>query len=241
MPSTDRLGLVGKVALVTGGSRGIGRATAAALLASGAKVAITGRTADSLDEAKEVLAGGDRLLTVQADVADEGDVTRLVAAVVQRFGGLDILVNNAAVGRLANVEALSTADWRAMIDTNLTGVFLCCRAAIPHLQVAGGWIINISSLAAQNPFVGGACYSATKAGLDAFTHSLMQEVRHQGIRVAVVAPGSVNTGFINRGGDAASTWKLAPEDVGQAIVDLLAHPSRSLPSRIDLRPSRPPK
>ena len=175
-------------------------------------------------------------------MSKEDDVSRLVSDVVGRFGGLDILINNAAVGRLANVEAMSTSDWRTMLDTNLTGVFYCCRAAIPHLQTRGaGWIINISSLASQNPFAGGACYSATKAGLDAYSHALMQEVRQQNIRVAVVAPGSVNTGFINRGSEGDASWKLAPDDVAQVIVDLVSHPARSLPSRVELRPSRPAK
>jgi NAD(P)-dependent dehydrogenase (short-subunit alcohol dehydrogenase family) len=242
MATNDSTLFAGKIALVTGGSRGIGRATAAALLARGAKVAITARTPASLDEARAALGGGEHLLAVQADVSKEDDVVRLVGDVVRRFGGLDILVNNAAVGRLANVEAMSTDDWRAMIETNLTGVFYCCRAAIPHLQSRGaGWIINISSLASQNPFAGGACYSATKAGLDAYSHALMQEVRQQNIRVAVVAPGSVNTGFINRGSEGEASWKLAAEDVAQVVVDLLAHPPRSLPSRVELRPSRPAK
>jgi NAD(P)-dependent dehydrogenase (short-subunit alcohol dehydrogenase family) len=242
MATNDSTLFAGKIALVTGGSRGIGRATAAALLARGAKVAITARTPASLDEARAALGSGEQLLAVQADVSKEDDVVRLVGDVVRRFAGLDILVNNAAVGRLANVEAMSTDDWRAMIETNLTGVFYCCRAAIPHLQSRGaGWIINISSLASQNPFAGGACYSATKAGLDAYSHALMQEVRQQNIRVAVVAPGSVNTGFINRGSEGEASWKLAAEDVAQVVVDLLAHPPRSLPSRVELRPSRPAK
>jgi NAD(P)-dependent dehydrogenase (short-subunit alcohol dehydrogenase family) len=241
MGSDDR-SFTNRVAIVTGGSRGIGRATAAALLERGAKVAITGRTPAALEEAAGALRGGDRLLPVQGDVSIEADASRLVDEVVARFGGLDILINNAGVGRLANVEAMSTSDWRTMIDTNLTGVFFCCRAAIPHLKARGaGWIINVSSLSGQNPFAGGACYSATKAGLDAYSHALMQEVRHENIRVAVVAPGSVNTGFINRGSVSDASWKLAADDVALAIADLLEHPGRSLPSRVEIRPSRPVK
>jgi 3-oxoacyl-[acyl-carrier protein] reductase len=235
--------LDGKVAIVTGGSRGIGRAIAAALLDQGAQVAITGRNADSLVQAEADLEGGHRLLTVQADVANEADVHRLVHETTAKFGGLDILINNAAIGRLTDVADQPTHEWREMIDINLTGVFFCSRAAIPHLKLrGGGWIVNISSLASQNPFPGGACYSATKAGLNAFSHALMQEVRHHGIRVTVVAPGSVNTNFIprDRGGDDGA-WKLAPEDVAQTVVDLLAHHPRSLPSRVDLRPSAPRK
>jgi 3-oxoacyl-[acyl-carrier protein] reductase len=129
-----------------------------------------------------------------------------------------------------------------VIETNLTGIYHCCHAAIPHLKTrGGGWIINVSSLAAKNPFAGGAAYCASKAGLNAFTEALMQEVRHDGIRVSTVMPGSVRTGF-SSGGDAPGTdWKLAPEDVAQVIVDLVAHPSRSLPSRVEIRPSQPPR
>jgi 3-oxoacyl-[acyl-carrier protein] reductase len=236
--------LDGKVAIVTGGSRGIGRAIAALLLDQGAQVAITGRTADSLAQAEIDLRGGHRLLTVQADVASETDVHRLVQETATKFGGLDILVNNAAIGGLSAVADMPTHDWRQMLETNLTGVFFCSRAAIPHLkQRGGGSIVNISSLAAQNPFAGGACYSATKAALDAFSYALMQEVRHDGIRVTVVAPGSVNTNFIPREGGHRedAVWKLAPEDVAQAVVDVLVHHPRSLPSRVDLRPSMPRK
>jgi 3-oxoacyl-[acyl-carrier protein] reductase len=235
--------LDGKVAIVTGGSRGIGRAIAAALLDAGGQVAITGRSPDSLAQAEAELEGGHRLLTVQADVASEADVHRLVRETAARFGGIDILVNNAGVGRMTDVADQPTHEWREMIDTNLTGVFLCSRAVIPHLkQRGGGWIVSISSLASQNPFPGGACYSATKAGLNAFSHALMQEVRQHGIRVTVVAPGSVNTNFIprDRGGDDGG-WKLTPEDVAQTVLDLLGHHARSLPSRVDLRPSMPRK
>jgi 3-oxoacyl-[acyl-carrier protein] reductase len=233
--------LDGRVALVTGGSRGIGRAVASALLRHGARVAISGRNARTLDQAEAALDAGDRLLTVRADVGDEGDVNRMFDETIARFQGLDILVNNAAVAVMADVATLAPADWDAMIGTNLTGVFLCCRMAIPYLrQRGGGWIVNISSLASQNPFSGGAAYSATKAGLNAFSHALMQEVRQDDIRVTVVLPGSVNTGFGGREPEGTS-WKLAPEDVAQTVVDLLGHPTRSLPSRVDLRPSKPAK
>jgi NAD(P)-dependent dehydrogenase (short-subunit alcohol dehydrogenase family) len=232
--------LEGRVAIVTGGSRGIGRATAQALTAAGARVAISGRTRADLDATAASLGQGGRLLAVQADVSVEGDVDRLVAETVSKFGGLDILVNNAATARMTEVASLSTDDWRAMIDTNISGPFFCSRAAIPHLRRrGGGWIVNISSLAAQNPFARGACYSATKAALDAFSHALMQEVRHQDIRVTTIAPGSVDTGF---GGSAAgeAPWKIAPEDVAAAVLYLVTNPSRTLPSRIDMRPSKPP-
>ncbi len=252
--------LDGRVAIVTGGSRGIGLAIAAALLARGARVAISGRSAEHLEAAEGHLTGskgqgprrngpkgdgpkgsgeGATVLGIQGDVAREADVERLVNQTVETFGGLDILINNAGVGRFANVADLSTEAWHSIIDTNLTGVFLCTRAAIPHLKRrGGGWIINISSLAGRNSFAGGAAYCASKAGLNAFTESLMLEVRYDNIRVSTIMPGSVQTAF---GGneEAGADWKLAAEDVAEVVTDLLAHPARSLPSRVEMRPSKP--
>jgi NAD(P)-dependent dehydrogenase (short-subunit alcohol dehydrogenase family) len=233
------------VALVTGGSRGIGFSTAAALLARGGSVAITGTDQRRLEDARLALSAteaGSRVLALRADVRVESDVAQAIARVVADWGGLDILVNNAGVGGFVEVADMSAADWRRVIDTNLTGVYHCCRAAIPHLKArGGGWIVNVSSLAGKNPFVGGAAYCASKAGLNAFSEALMQEVRHDGIRVSTVMPGSVRTGFSGAGDGPGTDWKLAPEDVAQVIVDLVAHPGRSLPSRVEIRPSRPPK
>jgi NAD(P)-dependent dehydrogenase (short-subunit alcohol dehydrogenase family) len=166
----------------------------------------------------------------------------MVEAAVRRFGALDILVNNAAVGILVDTDVMTGDQWRETIETNLSGVFYCTRAAIPHLRArGGGWIINISSLASRNPFAGGAAYSATKAGLNAFGEALMQELRYDGIRVSTVCPGSVRTGFAGSNEGAAAEWKLAPEDVARVVADLVAHPGRSLPSRVDIRPSMPPR
>lgn len=231
--------LDGRVAIVTGGSRGIGLATAAALLGRGARVVIHGRSAEHLTAATARLQAGDRVLAVQGDVAQEADADRLLTETVAKFGGLDILINNAGVGRFSNVADMSTEAWRSIFDTNLTGVFFTTRAALPHLKRrGGGWIINVSSLAGSNPFAGAAAYCASKAGLNAFTEALMAEVRYDNIRVSTVAPGSVQTGF---GGheQAGTDWKLQADDVAEVITDLLAHPARSLPSRVELRPSRP--
>jgi len=234
--------LDGRVAIVTGGSRGIGFATAAALLGRGARVVIHGRSAEHLTAATARLQGGqggDRVLAVQGDVAQEADAERLLTETVAKFGGLDILINNAGVGRFSNVADMSTEAWRSIFDTNLTGVFFTTRAAIPHLKRrGGGWIINVSSLAGSNPFAGAAAYCASKAGLNAFTEALLAEVRYDNIRVSTVAPGSVQTNF---GGheQAGADWKLQADDVAEVITDLLAHPARSLPSRVELRPSRP--
>lgn len=239
----------GLAAVVTGGSRGIGRAVAESLLRRGADVLIAGRAAGPLAAAAADLArvaasaGAGRIETLAADVRRPADAERLVAAAADRFGGVDVLVNNAGVGRFEAVAEQSIDDWAQVIETNLSGVFYCCRAAIPVLRRrGGGWIVNVSSLAGSYPFANGAAYCASKAGLDAFTAALMQEVRFDGIRVSAVAPGSVGTAFA--GSDdrhAAAPWKLAAEDVAQVVVDLLSHEARSLPSRVEIRPSQPRK
>jgi 3-oxoacyl-[acyl-carrier protein] reductase len=234
------------IGIVTGGSKGIGLAIAQALLARGMQVAISGRQDGDLQAAARALGGGDRVLPVRADVRDPADAQRLIDQTVARFGGLDVLVNNAGVGRFSSVADMSLDAWREVIDTNLSGVFYCSRAAIAPMKARGaGFIINISSLAGKNPFTGGAAYCASKAGLNAFSEALMQEVRYDNIRVSCVMPGSVATGFGDRGspGEAppGADWKLAPEDVARVVVDLIAHDARSLPSRVEIRPSRPRK
>jgi NAD(P)-dependent dehydrogenase (short-subunit alcohol dehydrogenase family) len=237
--------LDGRVALVTGGSRGIGLAIAGSLVGAGASVVITGRDQARLDLATAQLAALRPTSTAQAfraDVRRASEATRAVDATVERFGGLDVLVNNAGVGGFANVADMTADEWTDIIETNLSGVFHCCRAAIPHLRGRGaGWIINISSLAGNNPFAGGAAYCASKAGLNAFSEALMQEVRYDNIRVSYIMPGSVATGFAGRGPGGAADWKIAPEDVAEIVLELITFPSRSLPSRIELRPSRPKK
>ena len=235
--------MTGKVALVTGGSRGIGLATARALAAQGAAVAITGTSADALAAAARDLerAGGAGVLPVPADVRAFPEMEAACAATVSRFGGLDVLINNAGVAVFKPVADLTDADWRLMFDTNVTGIFNATRAALPHLRARGrGWIINVSSLSGSNPFATGAAYCATKAAVNAFTEALMQEVRHDGIRVAAVAPGSVDTSF-GGGGRDKSSWALQPDDVAHVITDLLGHASRSLPSRVEIRPAQPPR
>jgi NADP-dependent 3-hydroxy acid dehydrogenase YdfG len=232
--------LDGKVALITGGSKGIGFAIAETLVSQGARVMITGRTAADLDSARARL--GANALSVAADARRAEEVERAVQATVDGHGGLDVLVNNAGVGIFKNAADMSAEEWQSMIDTNLTGVFHYCRAAIPQLRRrGGGWIVNISSLAGRNPFVGGAAYCASKAGLNAFSEALMQEVRYDNIRVTYIMPGSVATGFGGRGAPEQADWKVQPEDVGQVVLDLLAMPPRSLPSRVELRPSKPQK
>jgi NAD(P)-dependent dehydrogenase (short-subunit alcohol dehydrogenase family) len=236
--------LASKVAIVTGGSRGIGLAIAQRFLADGGSVVICGTTERHLDEAQRTLAAGDgaRLVAVRADVREPDAADRLVRTAVDRFGGLDILVNNAAVGFFGPLADISVDDWQRVIDTNLNGVFYCTRAAIPHMRRrGGGWIVNISSLAGKNAFPGGTAYCASKAALNALSEALMQELRYDGIRVTYVMPGSVRTRFSAGGDDPGSEWKLAPDDVAQVVTDLVSHPDRSLPSRVELRPSKPPR
>ncbi|HEX5473429.1 MAG TPA: SDR family oxidoreductase [Vicinamibacterales bacterium] len=234
--------LDGKVAVVTGSSKGIGFAAARALLDAGCRVVLNARKQDELNEAAQRLGKPDAVHAVAGDVGRPEDAARLVEAAAARFGGLDILINNAGVGRFANVADMSIEDWRQVLDTNLSGVFYCCHAAIPHLKRrGGGWIINVSSLAGRNALPGGGAYCASKAGLNAFTESLMQEVRYDDIRVSYIMPGSVSTGFEFRGSGGEADWKLAPDDIARVMMDLLAHDPRSLPSRVEIRPSRPPR
>jgi NAD(P)-dependent dehydrogenase (short-subunit alcohol dehydrogenase family) len=167
---------------------------------------------------------------------------RVVAATAARFGGLDILVNNAGIGTFSTVADMPAAAWAAVLDTNLTGVFNACHAAIPRLRErGGGFIINISSLAGTNAFAGGAAYCASKAGLNAFSEALMQELRYDNIRVSYVMPGSVATGFSSGDESRGADWKLAADDVAEVVRGLLRHDPRSLPSRVEIRPSKPRK
>ena len=235
-----------RVSVVTGGTRGIGLAIAEALLEQGDAVAVTGTSEQTVQRAAERLrglaGGGDRVMALVGDVRDGVAVEGAFNEIAKRFGGLDVLINNAGVGVGRPIADLPYDEWDRIIGINLTGVFHCCKAAIPHLRRRnGGWIISISSLSSKNPFVGGAAYSASKAALNAFSEALMQELRQENIRVSYVLPGSVATEFSGRPSHAGADWRLQPDDVAQVIVDLLAYPARSLPSRVEIRPSRPQK
>ena len=224
--------LTGRVALVTGGTRGIGAAIVEALASAGASVVSTSRSGG---------ASSGSIRTIAADVRKPESAAAAVAECVSAFGGLDILINNAGVGLFSSVADMSIEEWHDVIDTNLNGVFYCCHAAIPQMRArGGGWIINISSLAGKNAFTGGAAYCASKAALNQFSETLMQEVRYDGIRVSYIMPGSVATDFGTRGA-AKQGWAIGAEDVAQVVLDLLATPDRTLPSRIEMRPSQPPR
>ena len=234
------MNLKGKTAIVTGGTKGIGRAIAEALLREGLSVCIAARDQDQIDKAVSEL--GDNAYGFACDVRDYEQVEGLFTYTIMELGGLDILVNNAGIGIFQTVEETSAEDFRAVLETNVFGVFYCCREAIPEMRKrGGGYIINISSLAGANPHPRMAAYNASKFGLNGFSEALMQEVRHDGIKVSYIMPGSVNTEF---GGDTATdekSWQLTPQDIARVVVDLLHHDDRALPSRVEIRPSKPPR
>jgi NAD(P)-dependent dehydrogenase (short-subunit alcohol dehydrogenase family) len=233
--------LQGKVAVVSGASEGIGLAITTLLTSEGVDVVMCGRSADALLKAVEQVVTGPRPGRVEvyaADVRDPSQMDSLMARAVNTFGRLDILINNAGVGLFQPLAEVSIEDWRTVLETNLSGVFFACHAAIPLLRRGGGgWIINVSSLAGSHPFRGGAAYCASKAGLNALSEVLVQELRDDDIRVSCVAPGSVNTRFGSASDGSSATWKLDPIDVARVVLDLLNHPPRSLPSRVEIRPS----
>ena len=233
-----------KTAIVTGGTKGIGRGIAEALIREGVSVCISARHQDEVDRAVKELNGSKagRAMGLVCDVRRHDQVAALIDHTVKELGGLDILINNAGVGSFETVEQTSPEDFRAVLETNLFGVFYCCHEAIRQMkQRGGGYIINISSLAGANPHPRMAAYNASKFGLNGFSEALMQEVRHDGIKVSYIMPGSVNTEF---GGDEpseAKSWQLMPEDIARVVIDLLRQDDRALPSRIEIRPSKPPK
>ncbi|HSB72663.1 MAG TPA: SDR family oxidoreductase [Candidatus Methylomirabilis sp.] len=239
----DNLSLRGKVAVVTGGTRGIGRAVGAALLTRGANVLICGRSAAEAERVAADLTrhGPGKCAGTVCDVRRYDQVEALMRHAGQTLGGLDVLVNNAGIAGRGAVADIPLELWHAVIDTNLTGVFYCCRAAVPWMRKrGGGYIINIGSLAGVNPIPNLSAYNASKFGLVGFSEAFMQEIRYDGIRVSTILPGSVDTEFGGRT-PGQEGWRLAPEDVAAVVVQLLAHEPRSLPSRVEIRPSMPPK
>ncbi|MCC6349272.1 MAG: SDR family oxidoreductase [Candidatus Eisenbacteria bacterium] len=230
--------LKSKVALVTGGNRGIGRGIAEALVGEGLVVAITARKeGDATSAAREIGAARG----YACDVRRPGDVQALFAALDRDLGGVDVLVNNAGVGHFAPVAEMSVEDWQAVIETNLNGLFYCTREALPRMQArGGGYVFNLSSLAGRHAMVGGGAYCASKHAVNGFSEVLFQEVRHAGIRVTCLMPGSVATAF-GRGTADKQEWALQPSDVGEMVVDLLRTSPRALHSRVEMRPARPPK
>jgi 3-oxoacyl-[acyl-carrier protein] reductase len=234
--------LEGKVAVVTGATRGIGRAIAEALLKEGASVAICGRSRESLDTATAALSQSypQHVAGEICDVSRWEDVRKFFRLVDKRFGRLDVLVNNAGFGKFSPVADLSPEEWDAVIGTNLNGVFYCSKLGIERFKRSGsGYIVNISSLAGKNAFAGGAVYNASKFGLTGLSEATMLDHRYDNIRVTYIMPGSVDSGFSPRSGRA--DWKIAPEDIADIVLMLLRMPDRTLISRVEVRPSRPQK
>lgn len=234
-----------KVAIVTGGTRGIGRAIAARLVDEGARVAICGRRQKSVDEAVAALSAKGEAFGMAADVSKRDDVHRFITGVKQAFGGVNILINNAGVGSFASVAELAPEEWEKMISLNLTGAYYCCHEIMPILhQAGGGDVINIGSLAGVNAFAGGAAYNASKYGLVGFSEAMLLDHRYEGVRVSLIMPGSVDTAFGLDGTDkdhTRSEWKIAPEDIAEVVISILRMPVRTTVSRVEIRPSRPPR
>lgn len=235
--------LKGKIALVTGGTRGIGCAIAERLLQAGAGVFICARDGSQIGKAVESLSAHGDVKGAVCDVRRESDVSEVLDECERVFGGLDILVNNAGIGiNGKTVEEMAPDEFRQTLETNLFGVFYACHFAVPALKRrGGGYIINISSLAGQNAHPRMAAYNASKFGLNGFSEALMQEVRQDNIKVSYICPGSVNTAF---GGDTPSAdkdWQLQPGDIAEVVMNLLSMDDRALPSKVEIRPSKPPK
>jgi len=231
-----------KAAIVTGGTKGIGYAIAEALVRNGADVLICGRNRTDIQTAAEKLLQLGRVEAVSCDIRNEDHVRAMLEHCSASFGGVDILVNNAGVGYFGRtVEETSSAEFRQTLETNLFGTFYACHHAIPHLKRrGGGYIINISSLAGQNAHPRMAAYNASKFGLNGLSEALMQEVRQDNIKVSYICPGSVNTAFGGDSVDDEKAWQLQPADIAAVVLDLLRMDPRALPSKVEIRPSKPP-
>ena len=241
--------LAGKVAIVTGGTRGIGRAIASRLLEEGVRVAICGRRQKSVDDTVTTLSQKGRIFGMAADVSKLDDVRRFFAGVQQNLGTAQILVNNAGAGAFGSVAELPPDAWENMIGLNLTGAYYCSHEIVPIFhQSGGGDVVNIGSLAGVNAFAGGAAYNASKFGLVGFSEAMMLDHRYDGVRVSLIMPGSVDTAF-GRQSDSGdnetevthSDWKIAPADIADMVICVLRMPGRTTVSRVEIRPSRPPR
>jgi 3-oxoacyl-[acyl-carrier protein] reductase len=230
-----------KTALITGGTKGIGYGIAESMLKEGMKVTITGRSQTGIDEAVKNLSAFGEVNGIVADVRNEKDMNTAVDQVITKFGQLDVLIANAGVGHFGSIESLTLDQWKETIDVNLTGVFNSVKSSLEELKKSKGYIITLASLAGTNFFAGGTAYNASKFGLVGFTQALMLDVRQQGINVSTIMPGSVATYFNGHIPSDADAWKIQPEDIGQITVDLLKLDPRTLPSKVEVRPSQPPR
>ena len=231
-----------KVAYITGGSKGIGFGIAKILLENGMKVAISSRSLGAAQQAAASLSNdASKVLAIESDVSLMDAETKAIKTIIDHFGQLDVLVANAGVGHFASIDQLSAEEWKNTIDTNLTGVFNSVKAGLDELKKSKGYIITIASLAGTNFFENGAAYNASKFGLVGFTQAIMLDLRKYGVKVSTIMPGSVATHFNNHIPSDADAWKIQPEDVGQVVADLLLMNPRTLPSKIEIRPSMPTK
>lgn len=235
--------LENKTALITGGSKGIGYGIAAALMAQGMRVAITSRSQSNAEEAAAALnkAGKGEALGLAADVRDFSSQQKAITQLMQKWGQLDLLVANAGLGHFVSIEDMTLEQWHDTIDTNLTGVFYSIKASLEGLKSSKGYIVTISSLAGTNFFANGSAYNASKFGLTGFTQSVMLDLRQHGIKVTTIMPGSVATYFNDHQPDEKDGWKIQIEDLGQMVVDLMHMHPRTLPSKIEVRPTQPPQ
>lgn len=233
----------GLVAIVTGGSRGIGRGVVEALLDKGWRVRFCSRSPKSVEEAERELAGRGFASGQAVDVRRQEEVDAFVERVRKEEGRIDCLVNNAGLGIFGSVDELTGEQWREVIETNLSGCFYFLRAVSPIMKAQGsGWIFNIASLAGKNPIPGGGAYNASKFGLIGLSEASMLDLRPYGVRVAAILPGSVDTGFSHRRDPKEDkSWMLKPEDIASMVLHLLSYPSNALPSLVEMRPAKPPK
>lgn len=227
-----------KVVYITGGTKGIGKGIAKALLDSGYKVTISGRNLETVNEAIKELGHSDQVLAIQSDVRNYEDEVSAVEQIVNKFGRLDVVIANAGVGIFSSVEDMSLEDWNTMIDTNLTGVFHTLKASVKQLKENKGYYISIASLAGINFFANGSGYNASKFGVVGFTQAAMLDLRNADVKVTTILPGSVSSNFNDHEPSAADHWKIQPEDMGQLVVDILAMNPRVLPSKIEVRPTK---
>lgn len=234
--------LKNKVAFITGGTKGIGYGIAEACLAQGMNVAITSRNKQAAEEAAAKLSDdSSRVIGLESDARNFESQAAAIAATLAKFGQIDTVIANAGIGHFAPIDQLTIEQWNETIDVNLTGVFYTVKASLDALKASKGYLITIASLAGTNFFANGSAYNASKFGLVGFTQAVMLDVRQAGVKVTTIMPGSVSTYFNNRAPSESEAWKIQPEDIGKLTIDLLTMPARSLPSKVEIRPSIPPK
>lgn len=233
--------LKNKVAYITGGSKGIGFGVAEKLIEAGMRVAISGRTLKTVEQASTYLGNTDVVFALESDVTKLADEKKAIEKIIHKWGQLDVVLANAGVGHFAPIDQMSDTDWHQMIDTNLNGVYHTLKASVEALKKSKGYYMTLASLAGTNFFASGAGYNATKFGVVGFTQAAMLDLRKYDIKVSTIMPGSVATHFNDNEPSEKDAWKIQPEDIGDLVLDLLKMHPRTLPSKIEVRPSRPDK